>query len=157
MTPAVIGVGCGAYIVTNFFAGISRHKSATLGLFFGAAALLFMPHVVQIADIHGLFGFINGFLPPIVRLTSIHLMVVIAFILGIANAFMFVPSQTLIQEHTSDEMRGKVYGALNTAASLFSILPVIMVGSLADIFGVGNVITSIGIIVGIIGILRITL
>jgi hypothetical protein len=38
---------------------------------------------------------------------------------------------------------------------LFSILPIILVGSLADIFGVKGVLTGIGITVLVIAILRI--
>jgi MFS family permease len=85
------------------------------------------------------------YLPKILNITILHIMVVLAFILGIAIALIFVPSNTLIQEKTSDDLRGKIYGTLNSVVSLCSILPVVVVGSLADIFGVGIVLTSVGL------------
>jgi MFS family permease len=132
LTPVVIGMAAGAYTVANVFHRYSRHKSATLGLFLGATALIAMPYAKESA-------------------------VFIAFLLGFANACMFVPSQVLIQEHTTDNERGKVYGALNTVASLVALVPVLAVGPLADTFGVGSVLAAVGIIIGLIGVMRIHL
>jgi MFS family permease len=81
-------------------------------------------------------------------------MILLAFFAGVANAFIFVPSNTLIQEETSDEVRGKIYGALNAMISLLSLIPIIVVGSLADILGIGVVLLMIAISVMIIGVVR---
>jgi MFS family permease len=156
VTPAVIGMAVGAYLVANFFHGFNRHKSANIGLFIAAVVVLLMPYGSKVTS-QGFVQVLNTILPHIFDITILHVMVVLAFLLGVANSFMFVPSNTLVQENTTDEMRGKVYGALNSVASFFSIIPVIMVGSLADIFGVGNVLTGIGIIIGAIGVLRLFL
>lgn len=151
--PAVIGMALGAVIVTNYFHSMNRHKIATLGLFIAAAAIILMPYGSKVAS-RNFVHTINTYLPHFAGITILHIMIVLAFFLGIANSFMFVPSNTLVQENTTDELRGKIYGALNTVASLFSLLPVIAVGSLADIFGVGTVLTSMGVIIGIIGVCR---
>lgn len=152
VTPAIAGMAIGSVLVANIFHRFSRHKSSTLGLFLGSFAVLLMPyaskHWIHILNLH---------LPLILHISTTQAMVGIAFILGLSNAFMWVPSNTLLQENTSDAVRGKVYGALNTVGSLLSLLPVILVGSLADIFGVSLVLTLLGILIGIIGILRITL
>jgi MFS family permease len=81
-------------------------------------------------------------------------MVFLAFILGFATAFIFVPANTILQEETSDESRGKIYGILNSLIGITSIVPVLLVGGLADIFGVKSVITIIGIAVLAIAFLR---
>ncbi|MGH7245500.1 MAG: MFS transporter, partial [Candidatus Levyibacteriota bacterium] len=94
------------------------------------------------------------FLPHIFGITILHALVVLSFIFGIANALIFVPSNTIIQEKTSDEIRGKIYGVLNAMASLSSLLPVIVVGSLADLFGVGSVLVVLGIGMGLLGVFR---
>ncbi len=153
VTPSVIGMAVGAVIITNYFHSLNRHKTATLGLFLAAVALILMPYGSRVAS-RSIVHAINDYLPLFARITILHIMVVLAFLLGVANSFMFVPSNTLVQENTTDELRGKIYGALNTVASLLSIVPVIMVGSLADIFGVGNVMTGMGIIIGLIGVVR---
>ncbi len=153
VTPAAIGMGVGAVFVTNFLHRFSRHKSATLGLFVCAIALFLMPYGSRVAS-KEFIQVLNYYLPPALKVNILHIMVVLAFILGVSNALIFVPSNTLIQEQTSDEMRGKIYGALNATASLLGILPVVLVGSLADIFGVGTVLVIIGIIVASLGVIR---
>ncbi len=156
VTPAVIGMAVGAYIVANFFHGFNRHKSANIGLFISAIVIFLMPFGSKVTS-QAIIQTINMILPHIFEISILHIMVVLAFFLGIANSFIFVPSNTLVQENTTDEMRGKVYGALNSLSSFFSIIPVIMVGSFADVFGVGTVLTGIGIIIGGIGIFRLML
>ena len=81
-------------------------------------------------------------------------MIVLAFVLGFATAFIFVPANTIIQEETSDELRGKVYGILNTFIGIMALAPVILVGGLADAIGVKSVITLFGISVLIIAFIR---
>jgi len=78
----------------------------------------------------------------------------LAFILGVANSLVFVPANTMLQEKTTEEFRGKVYGFLNAFIGVLSLLPVIIVGGLADLIGVGAVITGIGLFLLVVGILR---
>jgi MFS family permease len=153
VTPAAIGMAVGAILVTNFLHRFSRHKSATLGLFVSAFAFFLMPFGSRVAS-RDFIHVLNFYLPHFLQVNILHIMVVLAFILGMSNALIFVPSNTLIQEQTSDEMRGKIYGALNSSASLLAILPVVLVGSLADVFGVGTVLIILGIIVSCLGVVR---
>lgn len=153
VTPAVIGMGAGIYLLANVFHRFSKQQSATIGLFISASAIFLLPFAAQIGKwqlIHSL----NSMLPHVLQLTTLHFMVVLAFILGIANALIFVPSNTIIQEETSDEVRGKIYGTLNTVVSLLSLLPVAIAGSLADIFGVGTVLMVVSVGIALIGIIR---
>jgi MFS family permease len=82
-------------------------------------------------------------------------MVVLAFILGFATSLVFIPANTVLQEETSDESRGKVYGVLNTLIGIMSIIPVVVVGGLADLIGVKVVIIGTGIVVLIIAAARV--
>jgi MFS family permease len=156
VVPAVVGMATGAVIITRYFKRFSRHKIATLGLFLGGGAIFFLPQHAHVQK-HSFIAFINTHLFATNPFDTIHILVVLAWILGMANAFMFVPSNTLVQEHTPESQRGKVYGALSTVVSLASLLPVIAVGSLADIFGVRLVLVAISVILLLIGISRITL
>ncbi|HSD98863.1 MAG TPA: MFS transporter [Patescibacteria group bacterium] len=151
--PAAIGMGVGAFILTNYFHSISKDKIINIGLFTTAIAIFLLPFGGQIIS----RPFVNTFntqMPEILQLTKLNFMAILAFFSGLANAFMFVPANTLIQEETNDEMRGKIYGALNSLISLLSLLPIVIVGSLADVFGVATVLLVLGICVGIIGIIR---
>ncbi len=155
LTPAVIGMAAGAFVVSNFLSGFSRHKIATLGLFIASFAIIMMPYATQI----NLLRFIRILFLGLARTYSIRIFIssCIAFVLGFSNSLIFVPSNTLVQEHSSDQIRGKIYGALNSASALISILPVILAGWFADTFGVGFSLIILGIIVFMIGLLRLTL
>jgi DHA3 family macrolide efflux protein-like MFS transporter len=85
----------------------------------------------------------------------LHITISLAFMLGFATSFVFVPSNAVLQEETTDEWRGKVYGLLSSLVGVASILPVVIVGGLADLIGVKAVITGIGIIVVLIAFIRI--
>jgi len=90
-------------------------------------------------------------LPAFLSINIFHIVILLAFLLGIANAFVFVPSNTILQEETSDEFRGKIYGFLNSLIGAVSLLPIIVVGGLADVFGVAKVLIGISISLVIIG------
>lgn len=153
VTPATLGMVCGAVLITNYLHNRSKDTLATTGLFLLAFAVLLLPFGSKVTDrtfIHSL----NIFLPHILQITILHMMVVLAFIMGVGQALIFVPSNIIIQEKTSDEERGKVYGALNAMAALFSLFPVILAGSLADMFGVRTVLVVIGLVMAILGGMR---
>jgi len=151
--PAALGMGVGAFILTNYFHSISKDKIINIGLFTTAIAIFLLPFGGEIGSRPFVSEF-NTQLPQFLQVSKLHLLTILAFLSGLANAFMFVPANTLIQEETSDEIRGKIYGALNSLISLLSLLPIVVAGSLADIFGVGRVLIAIGLTVGIIAIIR---
>lgn len=133
VTPAAIGMVIGALLIGNYFQYRSRHKVAALGMMLAGFSVMLLP-----------FG--ASFSP------NTHLMVIIlGFSLGLTNAFIFVPSNTLIQEKTRESYRGKVYGALNSLTGVFSLIPIILVGELADFYGVALVLTWLGVLIAFIG------
>jgi len=94
-------------------------------------------------------------LSDILNTNAINIMIILALIIGFAFSLIFVPSNTIIQEETTDEQRGKIYGSLNTFTGLVSLIPVLGVGVLADNLGVATVITCIGIGIIIVALIRI--
>jgi len=153
VTPAALGMGIGAFILTNYFHHISKQKTATVGLFITSVVLFLLPYGSKVTS-RAFIQDINGYLPHFMTITILHLMIILAFIMGIAISLIFVPSNTIIQEQTSDEVRGKIYGTLNTLVSLCSILPVVVIGSLADVFGVKAVLVSLAGGIFIIAFIR---
>lgn len=144
IAPAAVGVLVGAMVLVNFFHSYSKEKIMTTGLFMSGIAMFLLPFGEKIAarDIVHTFNF---YLPKYMDITTIHLLIFMAFILGLANALVFVPSNTILQEETTDELRGKIYGVLNAMVGVFSLIPILLVGSLSDIIGVDKVIIGIGI------------
>ena len=131
-----------------------RNKIVTAGLFLSGFAILLMPYGSRFAS-RDIVQTFNAFLPDLLHISVNDLVTLFAFMLGLANAFVFVPSNTILQEATSEEQRGKIYGVLSSMVGLFSLIPLIIVGGLSDIIGVGRVIIGIGLGILAIGIGRI--
>jgi MFS family permease len=68
------------------------------------------------------------------------------------NGLISIAAQTLLQENTTDETRGKVFGALNMMVNIAATLPILFAGILADLIGVTRVITVLGILMLIFAI-----
>lgn len=144
MIPAVLGVVVGAVLLSSIMQHVSREKVINAGLFLSGLAILLMPFGSRIAS-RDIVHTLNTYLPSILQISVYDLLTVFAFSLGLANAFVFVPSNTILQEATSEELRGKIYGVLNSMIGFFSLIPLILVGGLSDIVGVGRVLIGIGI------------
>ena len=153
VTPAIIGLALGAVLIGSFLHKKSKASLSKFGLFLMGISILLLPYGSKFES-RQIVHFINLYLPHILRINVVHIMVVLAFILGFATSFVFVPANTILQEETSDETRGKIYGVLNTLIGISSLIPVLIVGGLADLLGVKVVITGIGIAVLIIAFIR---
>lgn len=144
VTPAVIGTALGAILIGSRFHNKSKETMTKIGLFLVGLSVLALPYGSKVES-RAIVQTINSYLPHAFTINILHIMVVLAFIMGIANSFIFVPSNTILQEETSPEFRGKVYGALNTMIGFLSLIPIIAVGGLADLVGIKSVITGIGV------------
>ncbi|PIR80091.1 MAG: hypothetical protein COU25_01890 [Candidatus Levybacteria bacterium CG10_big_fil_rev_8_21_14_0_10_35_13] len=156
ITPAVIGMALGAIIIGSFLHKKSKPMLTKFGLLLLGLSILLLPYGDKFES-REIVQLINSSLPYILKINIMHIMTFLAFTMGIATAFVFVPANTILQEETSDEIRGKIYGILNSLIGVLSFVPVILVGSLADIIGVKEVITAIGFTVLIIAFVRIFL
>lgn len=150
VTPAIIGAAICAVILGSYFNKHRKSRLTKIGLFLLGISVLILPYGSKVES-RAFVQTINSYLAHAFQINILHIMVVLAFVMGIANALIFVPSNTILQEETSEEFRGKVYGALNTLVGLFSLLPILVVGGLADLFGVKGVLTGVGIIILAIG------
>jgi MFS family permease len=65
--------------------------------------------------------------------------------LGFAYAMVNAPAQTLLHERAPAEMRGRVFAAQVVLANAVGILPLVVAGSVADIFGVSPVLFAIAL------------
>ena len=68
--------------------------------------------------------FFNGWL--------IYVPLSLALLIGISCAFVAIPTQSTLQASVPEELRGKVFGAQNTAMSAASTIPVILAGFSID-------------------------
>lgn len=88
-----------------------------------------------------------------VRVTSIKLSTTILpiaisafFFLGVVNSVIDVLCNHTLQSQTPERLRGKIYGVLASLVGGVAILPVVISGIFADIFGVTTIIGVLGIL-----------
>lgn len=144
MTPAALGMLFGAIVLINLFHTHNKQKSATIGVLLLGLTVMLLQYSPWIAS-------------KIAILDVIHLTVFFAFFIGFANALVYVPSNTILQEETSDKVRGKMYGVLNASVGIFSLFPIAVVGRLADVFGVGKVLLGISLGLITLGFVRLAI
>ncbi len=96
-------------------------------------------------------------LSPIISLIAA--VVVIAIAAGVEYAFVAIPAQTALQEDLPVEVRGRIFGILNTLLSVASFLPVIVAPVAADLLnlvfrgaGIPVVMAMLGLVVLWLGI-----
>ncbi len=133
--PAALGMIVGALVLSRFGHRWNKKRLIVIGVFLAGIQLMIL-------------GAVRGFENYV---DVIQLAVATLFTLGAANAMLDVPSQTAIQVHTPEELRGRVYGILNTMINGASFLPVLFAGVIADIFGVSTMIILLGIVVFLTG------
>lgn len=78
-----------------------------------------------------------------------------AAILGICNAYILVPSQTMLQERSHEAIRARVYATFFTISNGVAFIPIFFAAAAADLFGVVNVLLVMAGIVGGIGLAQI--
>ncbi len=156
VTPAALGMVIGSVVLINVFHSHPKQRIITIGIFLSGIAMLLLPFGSKVAS-REIVHSINVYLPHALKITILHIMVVLAFLLGVANSLVFIPANTRLQEHTSEEIRGKIYGLLNTFIGILSLVPIILVGGLSDLIGVSSVIIGIGISLIVLGFVNMSM
>jgi MFS family permease len=139
VAPAAIGLLLGAVILNRFSKKSSARFIVDLGIL-GMGLTLVLLTVV------------GTFLHP--RAISVSATIILAIILGMGIAFINIPASTSIQTDTTESLRGRMYGLLVSLQSGVSVLPIILAGALADIFGVSFVLQVLGLAVFLLGVYR---
>jgi MFS family permease len=149
LVPAGIGVIVGVATVgkiTKRF-GIER----TIDWAIAAAGIA----LVLIASV----GVISGFIwddPTDERTGALYIAGVVAVVLGMSNAFILAPSQSLLQSRAPENARARVWAAFFMVANGVAFIPIIFAGALADLFGVVTVLFGMGLILIVAGAYQIT-
>ena len=71
--------------------------------------------------------------------------------LGICNAFILVPAQTVLQERSHENIRARVYATFFTISNTVSFVPIFFAAAFADLFGVVQVLTAVGLLLMTLG------
>jgi len=90
-------------------------------------------------------------LTPIISLIA--LVVIIAVTAGVEYAFVAIPAQTQLQEDLPVEVRGRIFGILNTLLSVASFLPVLIAPAAADLLNIVFPGAGIPVVMGLLGLI----
>lgn len=148
--PVAIGALVGLRAVGLVVDRIGKIRTVALGLFGIAACLGVMGFVELIAS--GLertehlnpFG-TQGTDPFFGRSILVILTALIAGPMGFAYAMLNTPAQTTLHERTPIDMRGRVIAAQMVLANGVALVPLMVVGGIADLYGVSTMILSISV------------
>jgi MFS family permease len=144
--PAGVGVIAGLAFLNAIGRRWSRPNAIGTGLIVALSALLFLAAARPLTDLFSRAGSpgLGAAFPVFVAVVA-----GTAFVFGVSYAFITVPAMTLLQEELRDDIRGRVFGFLNMLVSIFSLVPLVVVGPIADLWGVAPVFVGFAVIVGI--------
>lgn len=151
IAPATFGLGLGAFMLGSMSSKLKRERISAIGFIIIGIIFSLMPLTNKVVS-YGFVQTLNTILPPIMHIDILHLIILMAFVMGLGISLVFIPSNSTIQIETNHEMRGRMYGLLSSLIGAVSFLPVILAGGLADLLGVAAVIVSVGIIMIAMGI-----
>jgi len=153
-----IGMIIGAFLVGHQFRKLEKHLLGYIGIFTcGISLLMFatLPLIPQISvfhfHTHKLFIFyLEHFDLTYPMLYSY----IVATLLGIATAFVAIPTQTILHTEIDAQVRGKVFGILFTLLSTASALPVLIAAWGAEFLGLAKMLFIIAFPVLLFGIYK---
>ena len=149
--PLGAGVVTGVLFLNSYARLFPRRRLIETGLVSLGLLLLLLaiagPIATAIRDLQA-----EANLAPSLNVSLLAIVVVIAFLAGIAYSVVAIPSQTQLQEDIPEDVRGRVFGVLNMLVSIASFVPIIIVGPISDLIGSTAVIVSLGFLIGVSGV-----
>lgn len=155
MAPLGLGLIAGALLIGKFGHGLPKRILVVPGIIVTGAIFIMMGATPTVA------GYLQAIdLPlniPKLRFfdsvpTLSKVFALAAFLLGLSAVSIIVPAQTIIQEHTDERIRGKIFAVLVVMMNAAAALPVVLAGVLADLFGVTPIFLALGLLILSIGV-----
>jgi Major Facilitator Superfamily len=138
MGPAGLGAVVGILFLNSYGKRIPKRLVIDLGLVAMGITLVLLASIRPITLLLGAaIDPIEAAIPSLAPFTSIiAAAVVIAVFAGVEYSFVAIPAQTALQEELPSDVRGRIFGILNTLLSLASFAPVIRAPAIADILNI---------------------
>ncbi len=139
MGPAGLGAVVGILFLNSYGKNLPRRLLIDVGLMAMGVTLIAIAVVKPIVDlaspaVHPLESSLPQLMAPLISLIAV--VVVIAVTAGLEYAFVAIPSQTALQEELPKDVRGRIFGILNTLLSVASFLPVLAAPAAADLLNI---------------------
>lgn len=155
MGPAGLGAVLGILFLNSYGRSLPKRLVIDVGLVAMGITLMLLALMRPMASLLGAAtGPIEDAVPALAPLISlIAVAVVIATVAGLQYAFVAIPAQTALQEELPSDVRGRIFGILNTLLSIASFLPVLAAPAAADILNLFFEGSGIPIVMGALGVL----
>jgi hypothetical protein len=151
--PVGIGAILGLRALPLIVARLGTNRTVILGLCGLSLCVIALGFVEPIAQLLERTEHVNPFSEQ-QRAGGLSILVLLTMAfagpLGFTYALVNAPAQTVLHERAPAEMRGRVFAAQVVLANAVGILPLIVAGSVADIFGVSPVLFAIALTVAAI-------
>jgi MFS family permease len=156
MAPAGIGMVAGTAMLNRWGDRFDRHFLTNVGLFTVAGCLALIGGLAVLVYVF------TGGNPPLIELPTlgevsvlVPAVMFLALIAGLGFVAIMVPAQTFLQERAPVELRGRVFAVQLMLSNFASILPLLLLGGLADLIGVDRTLLLIGILIAIAGVISV--
>lgn len=156
MLPLGLGMVIGALLIGKFAQNLPKRTLVTRGVTVAGLVLVLLGIASILGQAFSTLDLGDRFLR--VRRSFLHapslsgFIAILAFVLGTCTVSVIIPSQTVLQEYTPENKRGKIFAVLAVFMSAFATLPVLIAGGIADLLGVIPVMVGLGLIVLAIGV-----
>jgi MFS family permease len=154
LAPAGVGMVLGTAAVNRWADRIDKHFLANTGLFLVAACQALVGLSAMVAD------YLTGSNVPLITLPWLgEVSVLVPFVMlitllgGTGFVAIMVPTQTYLQEQAPEELRGRVFAVQLMLGNFASILPLLLLGGLADLLGVDVTLLLIGAAIATAGLI----
>jgi len=147
--PAGVGMLLASILIGRFGHRVPREILASIGMIGVAVGLAGMAWAGSGSIFFGKPLFVGH---PELMLTTSAMVMFFSLIVGMTMAAINIPAQTVVQERSSDAVRGRVFAVQFTLSNAVGIPPMLFVGNLADIFGIPLVTFAVAVMIATLAI-----
>jgi len=154
--PVAFGALIGLRAVPLLVGRLGKTRTVALGMFGIAICLGALGFIETIADVLERTERFNPFAEEGTdRVFGLSILVALTMLfagpLGFSYAMLNTPAQTTLHERTPMEMRGRVIASQMVLANGVALIPLVVVGGIADLYGVSSVVLALGGLVAVGG------
>lgn len=143
--PTGIGTLAGTLVANAVKTKMARNRMVTIGTLIDGSALVLLALFLPLLGVAMGFGIEE-------TLFRFWFVAILAFFSGFADPFVIIPAQTVLQERTPKEKRGRVFGNLVLLMNLLSLIPVVGIGLLSKVLPIATIILILGCLVLLVGV-----
>lgn len=150
LAPAGVGIAIGLLVLGQWGYRLRKDRLVLISLLALGETVIGLASVPLIAVFWNSLHRAGLGIPSGVGLTAI--LVPITALLGIEVAFINAPVQTILQQRTKPELRGRVLALQQTLTAAMAIPPLIVVGGIAAVVGTPATLTLMGLVIISVGL-----